>query len=224
MYICNPNNPDGKVFSAAELAAVARFAQKHDLWVISDEVYEHYVYDGRKHVSIASLSGMHERTMTAFSFSKTYGQAGLRVGYVVGPADAVAAVRKMSNHTVYSVPRAMQRAAQAALLNGDRFLQEARARYTEARDYVCAHLQAPNLQPEGSTYVFVDLGEWIAHDKECSLSVLERMAAAGMLLAPGVSFGRGFRNWARLCFSAAPLPVIQDGVARFNAVLDQIPK
>lgn len=219
LYLCNPNNPDGKVLTETELGAIARVARRHGLWVLSDEVYEHFTYDDHQHLSMASLPGMAERTMTCFSFSKSYGQAGLRVGYVVGPREAVEAVRKMANHTVYSVPRAMQRSAYMALTHGDTFLAEARERYLRARDYAFEHIEAPCALPQGGTYLFVDLGQWIGADGECSLSVLERMAEAGLLLAPGAAFGREFGDWARLCFSAVPHETLVEGIERFNRVL-----
>jgi aspartate/methionine/tyrosine aminotransferase len=225
LYMCNPNNPDGKVYSEAELAAIARVAERHGLWVLSDEAYEHFVYDGRRHVSIASLPGMAARTLTVFTFSKSFAQAGLRVGYVCGPVDAVAAVRKMVNHTVYGVPRAMQAAALAALTGGRGFLDEARQRYQAARDLALSKVAAPCVAPQGGTYLFLDLGEWIGEGDSCALisldgpSVLERLAEAGVLLAPGSSFGEGCGRWARLCFSAVPEPLLVEGIERMNRVL-----
>jgi aspartate/methionine/tyrosine aminotransferase len=225
LYMCNPNNPDGKVYTHEELSAVARVAERHHLWVVADEAYEHFVYDGRKHVSIASLPGMAGRTLTVYTFSKSFAQAGLRVGYVCGPEDAVAAVRKMVNHTVYGVPRAMQRAALAALNGGEGFLREARERYQAARDLALARVQAPCTSPQGGTYLFLDLSEWIGAADGCALisldgpSVLERLAEAGVLLAPGSSFGEGYGRWARLCFSAVPEPLLVEGIERLNRVL-----
>lgn len=221
MYLCNPNNPDGKVLSEAELTAIARVAQRHGLWVLSDEVYEHFTYDDREHISMAAIPGMAARTMSCFSFSKSYGQAGLRIGYVVGPKLAVQAVRKMANHTVYSVPKALQRSAHRALSQGDNFLVDARDTYRRARDYAYEHINAPCALPEGSTYLFVNLGEWIDAEGDCSLSVLERMAEAGLLMAPGAAFGHQFGDWARLCFSAVSHEVLVEGITRFNRVLDE---
>lgn len=225
LYMCNPNNPDGKVYSHEELAAIARVAERHHLWVIADEAYEHFVYDGRSHLSIASLPGMAARTLTVFTFSKSFAQAGLRVGYVVGPNDAIAAVRKMVNHTVYGVPRAMQRAALAAIEDSDGFLADVRQRYQAARDLALSLVQAPCTCPQGSTYLFLDLGEWIGAADGCALisldgpSVLERLAEAGVLLAPGMAFGEGYARWARLCFTAVPQKLLVEGIERLNRVL-----
>jgi aspartate/methionine/tyrosine aminotransferase len=216
VYVCTPNNPDGAVLRESELRAVAEVAERHGLWILSDEVYEDYVYEGR-HRSIAALPGVAERTLTVFSFSKGYAQAGLRVGYAAGPVAAIGAMRKMVNHTVYNVPHALQRAALAAIDGGAEFLGAARARYRAARDHALAQIKAPCAVPDGSTYLFLDLRGW-SPDGDCQ-PVLERFAEAGVLLAPGVAFGSQFGGFARLCFTAVDEARLEDGVARINRVL-----
>jgi len=222
LYLTTPNNPDGKVLTRAHLEAVANVAKRHDLWVLSDEAYEEYVFDGREHVSIATLPGMAERTLTAFTFSKTYAQAGLRVGYVVGPTGAIDAARKMANHSVYSVARALQRSALRALEHGESFIDDARIRYQAARDRSIARIQAPCAKPEGCTYLFLDLTEWVAPEDESVFGVLEHIAGQGVLLAPGGSFGHEFSKWARLCYTAVGPDQLDEGIDRINAVLDEL--
>jgi len=219
LYMCTPNNPDGKVLTPDELTAIARVAERHDLWILSDEVYEDLVYDGRQHCSIGSLPGMRERAVTVFSFSKSYGQAGLRVGYVVAPRSAAAAVRKMSNHTVYCVPKAMQKAALAALEHGDEFLAGARRDYAEARDFAHGRLAELCVRPEGATYLWLDLDRFRGPGEEDCLGLLTRMADAGVLLAPGAVFGHAFRSWARLCFTSVARSTLEDGIDRVLRVL-----
>jgi aspartate/methionine/tyrosine aminotransferase len=221
LYLCTPNNPDGKVLTRDELAAVARVAEKHDLWVLADEVYEDLLYDGRRHQSIAALPGMADRTVTVFSFSKSYGHAGLRVGYVVAPRPAAAAVRKMSNHTVYCVPRAMQKAALAALQHGDGFLAEARETYRQARDFAHQRLADLCRVPEGATYLWLDLDRFRRAGEEDAIPLLERMADAGVLLAPGAVFGHAYRSWARLCFTSVGHEWLEDGIERLRRVLGE---
>jgi len=216
IYVCTPNNPDGSVLSEVELRAVAEVADRHGLWILADEVYEDYVYEGA-HVSIASLPGAAERTLTVFSFSKGYAQAGLRVGYAAGPVAAVAAMRKMVNHTVYNVPHALQRAAMAALDAGPAFLETSRSRYRAARDRALAAVKAPCAVPQGSTYLWLDLRAW-SEGGDCQ-PVLERLAEAGVLLAPGVAFGSAFAGHARLCFTAVDEARLDEGIARLNRVL-----
>ncbi|HLU65783.1 MAG TPA: pyridoxal phosphate-dependent aminotransferase [Kofleriaceae bacterium] len=219
LYVCTPNNPDGKVLSAAELEQIARVAQRHDLWVLADEVYEDYLYDGRVHVSIASLPGMAERTVTVYSFSKSYGQAGLRVGYVVGPPGAAAAMRKMSNHSVYCVPRAMQVAALLALEHGAEFLDQAHRAYREARELAHGRMADLCLLPEGATYLWLDLRRFLGAGEEDVMPLLERLADAGVLLAPGAAFGHAFKGWARLCFTSVSRPWLEEGLDRVRRVL-----
>lgn len=218
IYVSTPRNPDGKVLDHHALRAIAHVAIRHNLWVLSDEVYENFVYDGRVHESIATLPGMAERTLTAFSFSKSFAQAGLRVGYLVGPDPAVLSGRKMANHTIYNVPLATQQAALAALEHGAEFLADARHRYQRARDVAVSRLRMPTRVPDGSAYLFLDLKEHRGGD---TLPILERLAAEGVLLAPGEAFGNDLHGWARLCFTAVPLDVLEEGIDRVNRVLDE---
>lgn len=218
IYLINPNNPDGKVLGQAELAAVADLARHHGLWVLSDEVYEDFIFDGRSHLSIATLPGMDERTITVFSFSKSYAQAGLRVGYLVGPESAIAAIRKLANHSIYNVPRAMQRSALAALVHGEKFLASARDEYVRARDLAVAKLGIPCRVPEAGTYLFVDLAGALRGSEQV-IDLLERLAAEGILLAPGEAFGAAHATWARLCYTAVPREKLGVGLEKMGKLL-----
>jgi aspartate/methionine/tyrosine aminotransferase len=222
IYLSTPNNPDGLVLDEKMLGAIADVARRHDLWLLADEVYEEYVYEGT-HRSIASLPGMADRTVTVFSFSKSYAQAGLRVGYAVGPPAAMAAMRKMTNHSVYNVPQAMQKAALAALDRGEGFLAAARERYRSVRDRARGQIQAPCGDPNGATYLWLDLRAW-TDDEPCAMAVLEQIAEAGVLLAPGAPFGEMYGQFARLCFTAVEEARLDEGIARINRVLAGLPK
>jgi aspartate/methionine/tyrosine aminotransferase len=219
IYLITPNNPDGKVLGARELSAIADVARRHDLWVLADEVYEDYPFTG-EHRSIAALPGMAERTLTVYSFSKAYAQAGLRVGYVVGPEPIMIAVRRLANHSIYNVPRAMQAAALAALRDGASFLTDARTAYREARDLAVAALRG-RLRfaiPDGGSYLFVDFTAHLA-PRERAIDALERLAAEGILLAPGDAFGESYGVWARLCYTAVPRDTLEAGLAKMAALL-----
>lgn len=215
IYLSSPNNPDGVILSARELGAIAEVAARHNLWLLSDEVYEAYGYDG-EHVSLASVPGAAERTISVFSFAKSYAQAGLRVGYAVGPEPVIATMRKLVNHSVYNVPVAMQRAALGALRAGGPFIADARARYVAARDRARARLVAPAASPAGGAYLWVDLRSWAGDD---CMPILERCAAAGVLLSPGGAFGAACGGFARLCFTGVDADRLDEGIDRINAVL-----
>jgi aspartate/methionine/tyrosine aminotransferase len=242
IYMCTPNNPDGMVFDQGVLTAISHVAAERDLWVLADEVYEDFVYQG-EHRSIGALPGMHERTITVFSFSKSHAMAGLRVGYAVGPRAAIAAVRKMANHSVYNVPQGLQRAAVAALDDGGAFLAEARAAYRRARAQAMAELEVPCLAPQGSTYLWLDLGPWCRREDvaaaeaaadpdpgslDCRdrradcFGLLEQLADAGVLLAPGAAFGAMYARWARLCFTSMDAARRAEGIDRLNRVLRSV--
>jgi N-succinyldiaminopimelate aminotransferase len=215
IYFATPNNPDGAMLGEAELAPLAALAERHGLWLLADEVYEHYGYDA-EHVSIAALPGAAERTITVFSFAKSYAQAGLRVGYALAAEPVAATLKKLVNHSVYNVPVAMQRAALHALAAGEPFLQRARGTYRVLRDRARARLAAPAACPPGGAYLWVDF-RGVSGD-DC-LPVLERCAAAGVLLAPGSAFGATCGGFARLCFTGVPPGRLDEGIDRINAVL-----
>lgn len=214
IYFATPNNPDGAMLTAAQLAQLAEVAVRHRLWILADEVYEDYGYDA-EHVSIASLPGAADRTITVFSFAKSYAQAGLRVGYALAAEPVAATLKKLVNHSVYNVPVAMQRAAYGALTQGAPFLASARTTYRALRDRARARLQVPTASPAGGAYLWVDFRAW---GDDC-MPILERCAAAGVLLAPGSAFGVACGGFARLCFTGVPEARLDEGIDRINAVL-----
>jgi aspartate/methionine/tyrosine aminotransferase len=215
IYVATPNNPDGVMLTADEVAQVAQVAEQHDLWILSDEVYEDYGYDA-PHISIATHPAAQARTVTVFSFAKSYAQAGLRVGYALAPEPVAAAIKKLVNHSVYNVPVAMQRAALGALRSGQPFLASARERYRAARDRARTRLKAPAASPPGGAYLWVDFSQWSGDD---CMPVLEKLAEEGVLLAPGSAFGDVCHRFARLCFIGVEETRLDEGIDRINAVL-----
>jgi aspartate/methionine/tyrosine aminotransferase len=172
------------------------------------------------HLSIATHSAAAPRTATVFSFAKSYAQAGLRVGYVLGPEPVIGAVKKLVNHSVYNVPVAMQRAALAAMDGGTDWLATARARYRAARERARSRLTAPTAMPPGGAYLWVDFSRWSGAD---CMPVLERIAERGVLLAPGSAFGDACASHARLCFTGVDEARLDEGIDRINAVLASAP-
>jgi aspartate/methionine/tyrosine aminotransferase len=222
IYLITPNNPDGKVLSPAQLAGIAKLAIARGLWVFADEVYADYVYEGQ-HSSIARLEGMSDRTITVYSLSKSHAIAGVRVGFAVGPARAVAVARRISTHTVFNVPVAAQRLALAALREPESWLQAARADYREARDATLRALEGTGVRlfaPEGGSYVFVDFDAVLGGRPLAQL--LERAIDRGVLLAPGEGFGESFASWARLCFTSVPRARLLVGLERLREAIDDV--
>jgi N-succinyldiaminopimelate aminotransferase len=196
LYVSTPSNPTGRVLPAEWLEALAALARHEGLWLISDEVYEDYVYRGA-HVSLARFAP--ERTLTAFSFSKAFGMAGHRTGYLVAPAAAAAQALKISTHTFYAAPTAGQLAALRALEGGAAWVERARASYREVADRVAAELGLP--APEGGAFLFVDASRRL--DARGIWGFLEDCLDDGVALAPGPSCGEAYGAWARLCYTAA---------------------
>ena len=194
IYFANPNNPDGRVYSRAELEHLAEFAQLHDLWVISDECYEHYLYDGHQHVSIASLPGMDERTVSVFSFSKSYAMAGHRVGYLCAHPEVMLWLRRLANHSVYNISPSLQKAALAVLRQGPAFISEWAPRYAEARERMARVVKASS--PAGGAYFFPRFDS-----AEMAWDFVERGLLAGVAVAPGAAFGDDFAQYVRICFT-----------------------
>jgi aspartate/methionine/tyrosine aminotransferase len=222
IYFVTPNNPDGHVMTRPQLEQIAAFAQRHDLWVIADEVYADFVYDGA-HLSIATLDGMFERTITSHSLSKSHGLAGARIGYVIAPERVIATTRRVSNHTLYNVPVAMQRAALAGVQNGEAWIADAAKQYRAARDATHRALSDVGIAahvPSGGSFFFFDLAPHLnGHSLQ---ELLERGIENGVLVAPGDAFGTHFSTWTRLCFTGVPLERTLEGVGRLAKALESL--
>jgi aspartate/methionine/tyrosine aminotransferase len=208
LYVSTPSNPTGVVLPPTWLQALAELCRDQDLWLLSDEVYEHHAYRG-EHASIGSFAP--ERTLSAFSFSKAYGMAGNRTGYLVGPPEAIANCRKISTHTFYSAPTSGQIAGLKALQGGDAWLAESRRVYQQAGDEAARVLGEP--PPRGSTFLFLDVAEHL--DERGIFGFLEDCLEDGLVMAPGPSFGRGhYDTHVRLCYTSAPPEHVAEGCRR----------
>ncbi len=214
LYINSPNNPTGAVLTPAELSALAAFARQHGLWVWADEIYEHYAYTATAH-PVAGFAP--ERTISAYSFSKAYGLAGSRCGYIIGPDEGVVGeVRKSLIHAFYSAPQASQLSALAALRGGDGWLADAAAQYRAAGQRAAATLGLP--EPEGGTFLFFDVADCL--DERGLDGFLFDCLGENLILAPGASFGpEHYSTCVRLCFTAAPPQVVQRGVEKLAALM-----
>jgi N-succinyldiaminopimelate aminotransferase len=212
LYLNTPSNPTGQIIPRSWIEALVAWACREDLWILADEVYEDYVYGG-EHTHTRPLAP--ERTFASHSFSKAYGMAGNRCGYVVGPASAMAEVHKLGVHSFYSTPTAAQLAAVNVLgPAGDAWVARARERYQQIGERAAARLGLP--APKGSSFLFFDVAE---HLDETGLGgFLERCVDRGLFLAPGPSFGP-YPTHVRLCFTAAPPEVTERGVEALAPLL-----
>ncbi|QKK03390.1 MAG: pyridoxal phosphate-dependent aminotransferase [Pseudomonadota bacterium] len=206
VYWNTPHNPTGRLLPRDWLDAMCAWARKHDLWVFSDDVYEDYVYEDA-HVYTRSISPAN--TISVHSFSKAFGMAGNRCGYLTGPDEAIDAIKRIMTNINYSACSASQLAALNAL-NGaaDDWVAGARARYARLGFDAAAALGLP--APEGSTFLFADVSK--ALDERGLGGFLGDLAEAGVLVAPGPSFGP-YPNHVRVCFTAAAPAEIERGIA-----------
>jgi aminotransferase len=191
LILCNPSNPTGKVFTCDELMTIAQFAEKYDVFVITDEVYEHIVYEPYKHIYFAALPGMFERTVSCSSLSKTYSITGWRLGYLIAPAKIIDCARKVHDFLTVGAAAPLQEAAVTALRFGDKYYAGLKDSYTEKKNYFLKGLDKLNLKytiPQGAYYVMVDISEF---GVENDLDFCEWMAREiGVAAVPGSSFFR----------------------------------
>ena len=189
LVLCNPSNPCGKVFSGEELEVIADLARKHDVFVITDEVYEHIVYPPYRHRYMAALPGMFERTLSCGSLSKTYNMTGWRLGYVIGSETLIAGVRKVHDFLTVGAPAPLQEAAVEALRLPRDYYDRLRETYTRKRNLFLGCLDEAGLRytaPQGAYYVMVDCSDFGVRDDREFCRWMAR--TVGVAAVPGSSF------------------------------------
>jgi aminotransferase len=193
-----PNNPTGKVFRRAELELIRDLCVEFDVLVITDEIYEHILYDGTEHVSMASLEGMRERTVTINGMSKTYSVTGWRVGWAVGPEEITNAIRKVHDFLTVGAPAPLQEAGAAALSLPPEYYAKLAEGYRVRRDHLMPALEAAGFQcfrPRGAYYVMTDISVFGFEDDVSFTKYLVK--EIGVAAVPGSSFYRDPREGAR---------------------------
>lgn len=205
IIVNTPANPSGKVFTREELEWIAELARRHDLFVLTDEIYEYFLYDGRRHLSPASLPGMAERSITVSGFSKTFSITGWRVGYAVCRRDWAETIGVLSDLIYICAPSPLQAGCLAGLEElGDDFYHGLNAEYARKRDLICNALRDAGLTPslpQGGYYVLADSTTLPgATSKEKAMHLLRE---TGVAAVPGDSFyaGGGGQNFLRFCFA-----------------------
>lgn len=204
IIINTPNNPTGRVFSREELTLIAELCQEHDVLAITDEIYEHILYDGHTHIPIATLPGMRERTVLINSMSKTYSVTGWRVGWTIAPPDISGSIRKVHDFLTVGAASPLQQAGVYALASGPDYYAELSKHYGERRDLLVDILTQAGfgaLKPQGAYYIMADIsGFGFPDDRAFARHLVEDV---GLAAVPGSSFfetpGVG-DQWIRFCF------------------------
>src|SRR5579884_630928 len=211
----SPNNPTGKVFTREELLFIAGLCQEHDVLAITDEIYEHIVFDGARHVPMATLPGMRERTIVVNSMSKTYSVTGWRVGWVLAPADIAGSIRKVHDFLTVGAAAPLQQAGAVALALPEEYYTQLAGHYTDRRDLLLNELQAAGFAchvPRGAYYIMCDVTPLrYRDDVSC---VRQLIARAGVAAVPASSFfedpARG-ANLIRFCFCKRDETLLEAG-------------
>jgi len=233
IIINTPNNPTGKVFSRQELEIIARLCQKWNVLAITDEIYEHILYDGAVHVSPITLDGMRERTIVVNGMSKTYSVTGWRVGYILAPPTITGAIRKMHDFMTVGAPAPLQEAGAVAMGLPDSYYAELAEHYQNRRDRLLAILKRAGfdaLVPKGAYYIMCDVKSFLkaggfANDIEfCRFLVKE----VGVAAVPGSSFfsdpsaGKDLIRFT-FCKKESTMAAAEERLGRLSMVLPGTP-
>jgi len=223
IVIVNPCNPTGRVYTRAELEGVADLARRHDLYVIADEVYDHIVFDGAEHVSIATLPGMQERTVSMFAFTKAYAMDGWRLGYLTAGPDVLPALAKIVATEITHVNTFIQYGGQAALQGPEQVLLDMVEEDCEKRDFVVERLnQMPGVicpLPQGTIYAFPDIRATGLRSQDMADRLL---AEVDVVVESGAFYGPAGEGHLRVCFGSESMERLEQAMTRmqrfFNAI------
>ncbi len=212
LVLCYPNNPTGATMSAAELREVAEFVREHDLVVLADEIYAALRYED-DHTSIATLPGMRERTIVFNGFSKAYAMTGLRLGYALGPADAIGAMNRIHQYSMLSAPTTAQYAAIEALRSCDDEVEEMRTQYDRRRRFVLSRFEEMGLDCFEATGAFYAFPACPGDDEQFAEELLEEQRVA---VVPGRVFGAGGEGHLRVSY-ATGMADLREAMNRMEA-------
>ncbi len=220
ILICNPCNPTGKVYSKAELSEVARIAKKYNLFIITDEMYEYFVYDGKKHISIGSMPEVADRVISVFGLSKSYAMTGWRVGYIVAEKHLISHIFKVHDSLVTCPAAVSQYAALAALQGPQDVVKEFRNVFAKRRQIVMDELRKTDklelVKPEGAYYAFIKVAGNV-DDYDLSMQLLHEAKVA---VVPGSAFGPGGESHIRISFGCEE-EQLKEGLRRLVGYLEK---
>lgn len=225
LILCNPSNPCGKVFTRAELETIAALAKKYDVYVITDEVYEHIIYAPHTHTYFATLPGMWERTISCSSLSKTYSVTGWRLGYVIAPAPIIERAKKVHDFLTVGAAAPLQEAVIPGLKFGQDYYDDLLQKYTHKRNLFCKGLDDLGLVhniPQGAYYVMLDIS---AFGYDSDLQFCEDLAAkVGVGAVPGSSFFREPVNHLIRFHFAKKDDTLNEALNRLETLREKIPE
>ncbi len=216
--LVSPNNPTGAVTPPEMIRRIAELAVKHDILIVSDEIYAKIIYDGNEHLSIATLPGMKERTITLNGFSKTYAMTGWRVGYLAAPADFVAKMIEPRHTLSINTCTISQFAALAAVTGPQEPIEAMIAEYAERRAYLMEALTEMGLtygHPGGAFYIYTNIS---STGMEIADFCEKLLRETGVMLFPGSMFGDETGHYIRISF-LQPLPLIKDAIGRMKTFI-----
>lgn len=222
LILSYPNNPTGAIMTKEDLEPIAKLAIKHDLYVISDEIYSELTYTEEPHCSIASLPGMSERTIVINGFSKAFAMTGWRLGYALAPSSIAKLMVKIHQFCIMCAPTTSQYAAIEALRNGDKDIENMRKSYDERRRYLIKRLSdigMPAFEPEGAFYIFPSIERFGMTSDEFATKLLESQKLA---VVPGNAFGQSGEGFVRIsyAYSIDQLREALDRIAIFAHIQD----
>jgi len=219
--ICNPNNPTGAVYTRSELEGLADIARRRKIYVFSDELYDTLTYDGRTHVSIASLPGMEDLTITVNGFTKTYGLSGLRIGYVVASREIIAKMRALNSKIIIHPDVIAQKAAAAAYNECDEWMEALKNHCERMRNMLCDTLNKFKSiscpRSEGTFFAFPNVSKLFKNDVEAS-SWLEKKYK--VRTSAGSMYGEGGEGHLRLNFATTE-EIIQEALRRLSEAISE---
>jgi len=221
LFLNYPSNPTGASYTKKELARIARVVEKHNLLVISDEIYNELTYDFA-HTAFAALPGMKKRTVYLNGFSKAYAMTGWRVGFACGPAELISTMTKIHQYTIMCVPITGQIAAVEALKHGDRSVEEMKKEYRRRREFIvdgCNKLGLECHTPQGAFYVFPSIKNTGMTSIDFCSQLLKKEKVA---VVPGTAFGPSGEGYVRMSY-ASSLDNIKEALARIGHFLATLP-
>jgi aspartate/methionine/tyrosine aminotransferase len=217
IYLNTPNNPSGKVLNRSQLQQLADFAKKNKLWIISDEAYDGLVFDQHEHICIATFPGLFEQTISIFTFSKSFMFAGLRLGYLVADESVIQSINKTMVHQLYSPSTLSQYMMVQPVRDRHQWIPALCQEYQELRDMFIEELNFDVHPPEGTYFLFFSIADLL--QGRDYWEVIDSFLEAGVSVAPGEDFGRGFENYIRICFTGEPPERLKSAIDRINHVL-----